>query len=75
MDGPSNNIDHGQNGSAQNGSTNGTSNGIVQNVSNGNGSPVPMDITEVDEDGDCEMVDSIQENCIHIDYTSESIYM
>src|SRR5436190_19233901 len=65
-------IDHGLNGST-NGSTNGTTNGIVQTVQNGSGSLVPMDIIEVDEDGDCEMADSnsIQEECMHIDSTSE----
>ncbi|CAB5198654.1 unnamed protein product [Rhizophagus irregularis] len=63
-------MEHGLNGSTQNGSTNGTTNGVVQN---GNSSPVPMDIIEVDEDGDCEMADSIQEECMHIDSTSELI--
>ncbi|RIA86256.1 CTLH/CRA C-terminal to lish motif domain-containing protein [Glomus cerebriforme] len=62
-------IEHDLNGSIQNGSTNGTANGTIQN---GNGSPVPMDII-VDEDGDCEMTDSIQEECMHIDSTSELI--
>jgi hypothetical protein len=62
-------MEHDLNGSAQNGSTNGTTNGVVQN---GKSSPVPMDI-EVDEDGDCEMVDSIQEERMHIDSTSELI--
>ncbi len=33
-----------------------------------------MDIIEVDEDGDCEMVDSTQEEYMDIDSTNESIY-
>jgi hypothetical protein len=65
-------IEHGSSDSAQNGITNGTTNGVAQNVRNDNGT-IPMDI-EVDEDGDCEMVDSIQEDCMHVDSTDELIY-
>ncbi|CAG8443113.1 10536_t:CDS:2 [Funneliformis caledonium] len=56
---------------SSNGSQNGSASGTVRNDNN---SLVSIDAIEVDEDGDCEMVDSNKEEYMDIDSANESIY-